>query len=287
MIQIKKIVFLIILYFTSYLLPAQFRLYNNKVFIDNFQQRCDIEYSRTPSDQLSPEIPATLTFTFFVLVDGIKRDILTKQIISLNDDFSNRTFERSENQSRYYGRLATDTEIRFCANFDIVESPGLVKEEQIIELLEKSKEKLINTVPIIILDLDNELSGQVKTFKLSEEIDVIFLDKDFLSNSDSKNYSSGKTLTHLFGTYLGLGELWDCKDDGIFDTPMHSVQHFDQTGSLSSCYNYEAYTMPQNIMYNTYDQYQNMFTIGQKMKMLFVINNLRKNLIETNNCKNP
>lgn len=284
---IIKLIFSIYLCFTGYELSAQYRQYDNKAFLDGFKQKYEAVFSITPSNQLSPELPLTLSITYFVLTDAIKRDRLVHQITSLNENFSNRTFESSENQSRHYAQLATDTEIRFCANFDIVEAANVVKEEQIIELLEKYKEKTSNTIPIIILDLENGLSGQLKTYKLAEEIDVIVLDKDYLSNSDTRNYSQGKTLTHLLGAYLGLGELWGCVDDGIFDTPIHSVQHFDQVGSLSSCYNYEMYTMPQNFMYNTFDEHQNMFTPGQKMKMLFVVNNIRKNLIETNSCKNP
>jgi hypothetical protein len=58
-------------------------------------------------------LPITISLTFVLLSKEVTKEQLLKQVVSLNQDFSNETFKLAENKSPIYQRLASDTQIRF------------------------------------------------------------------------------------------------------------------------------------------------------------------------------
>ena len=92
------------------------------------------------------------------------------------------------------------------------------------------------------------------------------------ANPSMSNYSLGRTLVHLVGTYLNLYELWNddqpCTDDFVMDTPIHNAPNYDKPGyrHVSTCMD-NPVEMTMNLMDNTDDEAQFMFTNGQMMRM--------------------
>jgi len=264
----------------------KYRIYGNKSYIE-FLNKQGIYPEKDEGKALEPKNPITLSLSFVTMVEGITKDQLSAQIKSLNEDFSNKTFEASDNKSPYYKQLATDTGISFCSEFSFVKGDTKVEikyDFATASALVKNNKVAFGTIPIYIVAFDN-MAGYAQAPGYPVETDAIFIDKDFLWGTKTEAYALGKTLTHLIGIYLGLGELWDCTDDDIFDTPLMSVEHFDHEGSLSSCYRYVVYTQPQNFMYNTQDKYMNMFSRGQKEGLWLELSTRRQSLLQTAPCK--
>ncbi len=257
---------------------SQSRQYGNKDYIEFLKSKETFEKPFS-GEQTEIKLPITLSITFVLLTKEITKDQLLEQIKSLNQDFSNQTFEVSENQSPYYKQLATDTEIRFCESFDVIEAYTDEKIDFLLgqEYARKFNELNKNSILVFISNFD-QMAGYAQMPGYSAETDAIFIDKGYLYGANIEGYNLGKTLTHLMGSYFGLGELWNCEEDGIADTPLMAVEHYDHEGSWSSCYSYVMHTMPQNFMYNTQDRHLNMFTVGQKQRMLEVLSKERSSL---------
>ena len=258
---------------------AQLRYYGTKDYSEFLKKSGDTETVSTDEPKAITQ-PITLSLTFVVLSKEVTREQLLKQITTLNEDFGNKTFEKSTYQDSHYKHLATDTEIRFYENFNLIEA---YTEEKINFVLAQEYMKKMaigggKSIPIFIGDLE-KVAGFTQLPGYSAKNDAIFLHKDYCAGSKIENFHLGKTLTHLMGSYLGLGELWNCQDDGITDTPLMSAEHFENESGWSSCYRYVVQTMPQNFMYNTQDKYLNMFTKGQKERMLKELGTRRYNLI--------
>lgn len=108
--------------------------------------------------------------------------------------------------------------------------------------------------------------------------DGIVIGFDFFGQDDATGgtavapYHAGKTLTHLVGNYLGLYDLWDefsiCADDYVDDTPIHNAPNYgcQEYKHVSTCHE-QAAEMVMNFMDNSDDACQNMFTLGQKLRM--------------------
>lgn len=237
-------------------------------------------------DMIEIKLPVTLSITFILLTKDFSKDLLLKQVKLLNQDFSNQTFELSESKSQFYEKLAVDTEIQFCESFEIIEAYTDEKIDFKLgqDYTRKFNQINKNSILVFVTNLE-KMAGYAQIPGYDAETDAIFIDKNYLIGTDTKDYDLGKTLTHLIGSYLGLGELWGCVDDGIFDTPMHTVLHTNANASVSSCYDFLIFEMPENFMDGTPDKFQNMFTLGQKEKMLFELSTKRANLLEIRTCK--
>lgn len=100
----------------------------------------------------------------------------------------------------------------------------------------------------------------------------------------------GRTLTHEIGHYLGLRHTWGdaffggCSaDDGIEDTPnINANNNFACNFTVNTCNDGDG-DMPdmgENYMDYNQDECVNMFTLGQRSAMRFVLENFREELIE-------
>jgi Secretion system C-terminal sorting domain/Pregnancy-associated plasma protein-A len=89
-------------------------------------------------------------------------------------------------------------------------------------------------------------------------------------------YWLGRTLVHLMGSYLNLYELWNettpCTDDYVEDTPIHNAPNgrFWQYRHVSTC-DGNPVEMTMNLMDNTDDDGQYLFTWGQVMRMQAIL----------------
>lgn len=279
--RVKKFLSLLILLFTSWFHTyAQLRNYSTRNYA-NYQ-----EEASQPLILGDSSLPLTLSLTFILLTNEVTQNQLVDQVASLNNDFSKLTFDNAQNKNQYYSNLATDTGIRFCVNFETVEAftSQTLDTANAQTLIQRYTPTRLNRIPVFITDLDR-LAGFTYPISNSTEPKAIFLDKDYLIGSATIGYALGKTLTHLIGNFLGLGRLGNCEEDGIADTPKMASEHYEHESGWSACYGYVVQTMPENFMYNTQDQYLNMFTLGQKKRMLLVLTGQKSYLINTTTCE--
>mgnify|MGYP006373243651 FL=1 len=129
---------------------------------------------------------------------------------------------------------------------------------------------------IWVCKLDN-VSGYSSVIGGTTENDGIVLDFNaFDLNGTSAVSNLGKTAVHEVGHWLGLKHLWGdeyCGDDGIADTPKQSGNNVScPSGVLISCGNGPNGDMYMNYMDFTNDDCINMFTLGQKARMLSLFN---------------
>lgn len=130
---------------------------------------------------------------------------------------------------------------------------------------------------IWIARLTDNYAGYAQLPGGPEETDGIVIDDRFFARavSDTTNpYRLGKTLSHLMGSYLNLYELWNdylpCGDDYVEDTPIHNGSN---NGLPSYGYRHVStcggnpVEMISNLMDNSVDSIQYLFTWGQVMRM--------------------
>lgn len=99
-------------------------------------------------------------------------------------------------------------------------------------------------------------------------------------------YNRGRTLVHETGHWLGLRHIWGdgpCADDFVADTPTADGPNRGCPVGRVSCGNTN---MPQNYMDYSDDACMNIFTKGQKTRMLAVmeLSPRRNNLVQANLC---
>jgi len=103
--------------------------------------------------------------------------------------------------------------------------------------------------------------------------------------------SLGKTVVHEVGHWLGLKHIWGdqyCGDDGVADTPSQATGTSGcPSGIRITCNNGPNGDMYMNYMDVTQDACVNMFTYGQKQRMLalFKTGGLRYSLFASNGLK--
>ncbi len=85
-------------------------------------------------------------------------------------------------------------------------------------------------------------------------------------------YNKGRTTTHETGHWLNLIHNWgdaDCGDDHVADTPPQQAADYGcPTGTIISCNNAPVGNMYSNYMDFTNDACMNLFTEGQRRRML-------------------
>lgn len=100
-------------------------------------------------------------------------------------------------------------------------------------------------------------------------------------------YNLGRTLSHETGHWLGLRHIWGdgpCATDYVDDTPRHHTENRGCPSTKMGCDG--VVEMPQNYMDYSDDACMNIFTLGQKARILAVLelSPRRKQLVAANLC---
>jgi PKD repeat protein len=113
-------------------------------------------------------------------------------------------------------------------------------------------------------------------------------------------YNKGRTATHEIGHWLGLRHIWgdaNCGNDFVSDTPTQQTANYGGAAAPYPCPGFPQVTcsngpngdMWMNYMDYCYDKCLNVFTAGQKARMVVAIQNgtFRSPLITSLGCQAP
>lgn len=120
--------------------------------------------------------------------------------------------------------------------------------------------------------------------------DGVVIGYNYFGLTSSSQYGKGRTATHEIGHWLNLEHIWGdnyCGDDLVNDTPEHEQDNYGCPSfpKSSSCTGTGANgEMFMNYMDYTNDACMNLFTEGQKTRMIAAINQYRSNLLNHNLC---
>lgn len=107
-------------------------------------------------------------------------------------------------------------------------------------------------------------------------------------------YHKGRTATHEIGHWFNLEHVWgpwgSCGNDQVSDTPIQEMENyscpsFPSTSICSGQSNTPNGDMFMNYMDYTNDACMNLFTEGQKSRMIAAINQYRPNLLSHSLCE--
>lgn len=107
-------------------------------------------------------------------------------------------------------------------------------------------------------------------------------------NVFSTKYKLGRTITHETGHWLNLIHIWGdasgCgTDDNVGDTPLQDAEHYQCIPfPFVSCVN--SGDMSMNYMDYSRDSCMNIFTAGQKQRMVSAINLFRSSILNSTAC---
>lgn len=106
------------------------------------------------------------------------------------------------------------------------------------------------------------------------------------------HYNKGRSLTHEIGHWLNLLHIWGddgntCNaDDNISDTPLQSAENYGCPSypKIDNCTSSFPGIMFMNYLDYTDDECMNVFTQGQKVRMLAALNIDRASILSSNGC---
>ena len=254
-------------------------------------------------------IPVVVHVVWKTAAENISSTRILEQIEILNKDFRRTNIDAIMTPS-VWQNIAADTEIEFClASTDPNGNPSTG-----IERIQTSHGSFgmnsdIHTssaggaddwpnddyLNIWVCDLgNNSLLGYAsQPNNWIGDGDGVVIGYTNFGNSGNSNapYHKGRTATHEVGHWLGLRHIWgdnNCGDDNVNDTPEHEQDNagcpsFPKSSSCSGTgINGEMF---MNYMDYTNDACMNLFTNGQKTRMIAAINNYRSNLLSHSLCE--
>lgn len=262
-------------------------------------------------------IPVVVHVVYRNATQNISDAQIQSQITVLNDDFRRQNSDASNTPSPFVG-VAADTEIEFClASNDPNGNPtnGITRTQTSVSEIGQSaasnggyakvyydmeggkdawdEDSYLNIWVCEIAANGTFLGYASPPGNADPGEDGCVIDYKFFGTigtaANSQPNHLGRTVTHEVGHYFNLEHVWGqyggCNDDdGVADTPNQDVDSYGCPGlgpSSSSCGSQDMFS---NYMDYSDDPCMNLFTLGQKARMLAAINGPRASLLSSNGC---
>ena len=258
-------------------------------------------------------IPVVVHVVWKTNAQNISDSQIQSQIEILNNDYRRTNIDQINTPSIWQG-IAADCEIEFClATIDpngnntlgITRTETTVSQFSIFggSSVEYASSGGIDAWPnddylnIWVCNLGGGLLGYASPpSNWISSNDGVVINYPNFGNSGNSNapYHKGRTATHEVGHWLNLEHIWgdsNCGNDQVSDTPTqeesnYSCSSFPQNINSCGASNTNG-DMFMNYMDYTNDACMNLFTTGQKTRMISAINQYRSNMLSHNLCSSP
>ena len=253
-------------------------------------------------------IPVVIHVVWNTNAENISDAQIYSQMDVLNADFRRTNADASSTPSIWQS-IAADSEIEFClatidpngsATTGITRTQSSQTSFSINDSYMKStsnggidpwpKDDYLN---IWVCDLTGGILGYAtppSNFNNPEDGVVVCYKYFGTIGSVQSPYNQGRTSTHEVGHWLNLNHIWGngngCGNDNVSDTPIQD-QNYSCPGfphDVNGCGINSNGDMFMNYMDYTDDACMNLFTNGQKTRMISAINQYRSNLLSHNIC---
>ncbi|MGY8987793.1 MAG: zinc metalloprotease [Flavobacteriales bacterium] len=253
-------------------------------------------------------IPVVVHVVWKNPVQNISDVKILSQIDVLNKDFRKLNID-TLNTPTVWKPIAADCEIEFClATTDPNGNTtnGITRTQTTVSSFDISDDGVKHIADggtegwpsedylnIWVCSLDNLLGYSSVPSNWTDPDDGVVIAYQYFGITNDPQYGKGRTATHEVGHWLNLDHLWgtgwnSCGDDQVNDTP---TQEWENYGCPSfpedpnSCNTTNANgDMFMNYMDYTNDACMNLFTEGQKNRMVSAINQYRSELLTQTIC---
>jgi hypothetical protein len=254
-------------------------------------------------------IPVVIHVVYKTDQQNISSEQIWSQIDVLNEDYRRLNSDASNTPSAFQG-VAADTEIEFCLASEDPNgnwTSGITRTETDVTSWNASDNvkytsmggkdgwnpsKYLN---IWVCNIGAGYLGYAYPPGVSLSLDGVVIGYKYFGTTGtvSATYNKGRTTTHEVGHWLNLYHLWgvnpsnsNCnEDDEVNDTPVQSNPHFDcPSFPQTSCNNGANGDMFMNFMDYTDDACMNLFTQGQKTRMMATLNTSRASVKNAVSC---
>ena len=248
-------------------------------------------------------IPVVVHVVYLNNAQNLSEARILSQIAALNRDFR-RTNPDTVNTLAAFKNLGADVEVEFCmakrdpsGNY----TDGITRTQTT-----KTSFTLNNNVKytaqggkdawptdqylnIWVCNISANILGYAQFPGGNVATDGIVVDYEYFGASGATPpFDFGRTSTHEVGHWLNLRHIWGdggCgADDFVSDTPLSDAANYGCPLTHVSC---TTIDMVQNYMDYTDDACMNLFTLGQKQRMLATLNTTRESLITSKGCQYP
>jgi hypothetical protein len=231
-------------------------------------------------------IPVVVHVLYKTAAQNISDEQIKTQIDALNRDFRRKNADTVNTPDRFKP-LAADVQIEFAlatadpkgrATNGIIHKPTNVirwSSDDKIKYSSQGGDDAWDSryyLNFWIGDLGTLLGYSSQPGSAADKDGVVINYSSFGTINVNAPYNLGRTATHEVGHWLGLRHIWGesyCGDDFVDDTPKQGNFTTGCPNTFrSSCNNGETGDMYMNYMDFTYDACMNLFTVGQKQRML-------------------
>jgi hypothetical protein len=254
--------------------------------IENFVRR---QKTVRELEQAAPNvivIPVVVHVLYKTPAQNISDEQIKSQIDALNRDFRRRNADTSNTPVRFKS-LAADVQIEFAlatADPKGRATTGIVRKATSVNRWSSDDKIKFSSqggddawdsryyLNFWVGDLGTLLGYSSQPGTAAEKDGVVINYTAFGTINVNAPYNLGRTATHEVGHWLGLRHIWGesyCGDDFVDDTPKQGNFTAGCPNTFrSSCSNGEMGDMYMNYMDFTNDACMNLFTNGQKQRML-------------------
>lgn len=258
-------------------------------------------------------IPVVVHVVWNTNQENISNNQIFSQIDVLNDDYRRGNIDAINTPSIWQG-IAADCEIEFClATIDPNGNPttGITRTQTSQTSFSMNGDDMKSSssggidswstnqyLNIWVCDLSGGILGYATLPSAgSNPNDGVVISYEYFGTLGTVQapYHKGRTTTHEVGHWLNLEHVWgsfgNCGNDYVSDTPKQEEENYSCPSfpaNINACQTANPNgDMFMNYMDYTNDACMNLFTEGQKTRMIAAINQYRPNLLSHNLCGGP